>query len=119
MILFEITSATWMVTGLGFGLVLVLLLVLVFIMKLFGKLMQPKAKKTQEVQTTATEPIMAVTSEEDGMTAETSAAIAMALHLYYNGVHDEEPTQITIRRIERKYSPWNAKLFGMNNLHRF
>ena len=50
--------------------------------------------------------------------AEIAAAIAMALHLYFNGVHDEEPTQITIKNVERSYSPWNSKLYGMNNLHR-
>ena len=81
----------WFVTLLGFGLVFVLLVVLIYVLKLFGRIMQPRVKteKPQEV-----------------------------LHLYYNGVHDEEPTHITIKKIERKYSPWNAKIMGMNNLHR-
>ena len=58
------------------------------------------------------------TDEHITLTGQATAAIAMALHLYYNGVHDEEPTHITIKKIERKYSPWNAKIMGMNNLHR-
>ena len=46
------------------------------------------------------------------------AAIATAMHLYFNEVHDVESNVITINKIERRYSPWNAKIFGLNNLHR-
>ena len=42
-------------------------------------------------------------------------AIAMALHLYYDEVHDDESTVITIKRIERRYSPWISKIYGINN----
>ena len=56
-------------------------------------------------------PAAAQASADDDL-----AAIAMALHLYFNGVHDVEPTEIHIKRVER--SGWNSKLYGMNNLHR-
>ncbi len=46
------------------------------------------------------------------------AAISAALHLYFNQVHDVESNVITIKRIERRYSPWSSKIFGLNNLHR-
>jgi len=42
-------------------------------------------------------------------------AIAMALHLYYDEVHDDESNVITIKRIERRYSPWSSKIYGTNN----
>jgi hypothetical protein len=42
-------------------------------------------------------------------------AIAMALHLYYGEVHDDESNVITIKRIERRYSPWSSKIYGTNN----
>ena len=42
-------------------------------------------------------------------------AIAMALHLYYDEVHDDESNVITIKRIERRYSPWSSKIYGINN----
>jgi glutaconyl-CoA/methylmalonyl-CoA decarboxylase subunit delta len=42
-------------------------------------------------------------------------AIAMALHLYYGEVHDDESNVITIKRIERRYSPWSSKIYGVNN----
>jgi len=68
---------------------------------------------TKDVQTIET-------SESITLTGEATAAIAMSLHLYYNGIHDDEgPKQVTIKKVERRYSPWNSKLYGMNNLHRF
>jgi len=42
-------------------------------------------------------------------------AIAMALHLFYDEVHDNESNIITIKRIERRYSPWSSKIYGINN----
>jgi len=39
----------------------------------------------------------------------------MALHLFMNEMHDEESNVITIKRIERRYSPWNSKIYGLNN----
>jgi glutaconyl-CoA/methylmalonyl-CoA decarboxylase subunit delta len=42
-------------------------------------------------------------------------AIAMALALYTEDVHDNESNVITIKRIERRYSPWSSKIYGTNN----
>ena len=109
----------WMVTLLGFGLVFLLLVVLIYVLKLFGYIMRPRVKveNPKEVHEAVGTPHKE-TSESITLTGNATAAIAMALHLYYNGIHDEEPTHVTIKKVERKYSPWNAKLYGMNNLHR-
>ena len=108
-----------MVTLLGFSLVFILLVVLIYVLKLFGYIMKPKVKvdNPQEVHEAVGAP-RTETSKHITLTGNATAAIAMALHLYYNGIHDEEPTHVTIRKVERKYSPWNSKLYGMNNLHR-
>ncbi len=42
-------------------------------------------------------------------------AISMALHLLFDEVHDTESNVITIKRIERRYSPWSSKIYGVNN----
>jgi len=39
----------------------------------------------------------------------------MALHMFYDEVHDNESNVITIKRIERRYSPWSSKIYGTNN----
>lgn len=116
-----VNGFTWLVTGVGFGMVIVLLIVLIFILMGLGAIVSritaPKAPKTVAKAAPAVQAPAASAQgkESDEMPV---AAIAMALHLYFNGVHDEEPTQITIKNVERSYSPWNSKLYGMNNLHR-
>jgi hypothetical protein len=45
-----------------------------------------------------------------------SAAIAVALYLHFNEIHDEESNVITIKRVSRTYSPWSSKLYSMRNL---
>ena len=94
-----------------------LLVVLIFILKLLGAVVSSAVKAPKEAQpkaiaqAPAAQAAPAATSADDDL-----AAIAMALHLYFNGVHDVEPTEIHIKRVER--SGWNSKLYGMNNLHR-
>lgn len=118
----EVTGVTpfiWMVTGLGFLLVLILLFIFVYIMKLMGWIMQPRVKAKKQEQTDTHAQTVAHTQKEDTehitLTADCTAAIALALHLYYNGVHDEEGTK-TIVQPHR--TQWNNKMYGMNNLHR-
>ncbi len=55
-------------------------------------------------------------TEHREMTGDVNAAIAMALYLYMNEMHDEESNVITIRRVSRTYSPWSSKLYNMRNL---
>ncbi|MBN1250777.1 MAG: OadG family protein [Bacteroidales bacterium] len=42
-----------------------------------------------------------------------NAAIAMAIHLYLNELHDEEETVMTIKKVSKTYSPWSSKIYGM------
>lgn len=48
-----------------------------------------------------------------------NAAIALALHMYVNELHDEESGVITIKKVTKRYSPWSSKIYGvMNQPHR-
>ena len=97
--LLQITSDTWIVTGLGFGIVLVLLFCLVYILQFFGWIMQkmtaPQAPKQQK-------------SESDDM-----AAIAMALYLSDASKHDMPTSMITF---DKRETAWNPKSEGFNNI---
>jgi Na+-transporting methylmalonyl-CoA/oxaloacetate decarboxylase gamma subunit len=46
-------------------------------------------------------------------TLELGAAIAMAIHLYQQELHDHEAALLTIKKINRSYSPWSSKIYGM------
>lgn len=49
------------------------------------------------------------------MSGEETAAIAMALHLYLDELHDQESGVLTIKRISRAYSPWSSKIYAVRN----
>ncbi len=48
------------------------------------------------------------------ISGETYAAIAAAIYLYQEDMHDEESTVLTIDKVERAWTPWNAKFYNMN-----
>ena len=47
------------------------------------------------------------------ITGEVSAAISTALHLYFNDLHDDEKTVLTITKISKRYSPWSSKIYNV------
>jgi glutaconyl-CoA/methylmalonyl-CoA decarboxylase subunit delta len=47
------------------------------------------------------------------ITAEVDAAISAAIYLFYNEIHDNEDTIMTIKKISKAYSPWSSKLYSM------
>ena len=53
-----------------------------------------------------------------GLTGETSAAIALALHMYLEDIHDQENTILTIKRYSKTYSPWSSKIYSVMGLNR-
>ncbi len=50
------------------------------------------------------------------ITGDINAAIAMALHLHFAELHDIENTTLTIKKVQRTYSPWSSKLYGLRQL---
>ncbi len=106
------------VTVVGFLLVFVVLVLLIVIITLFGKVMAPTVKVPKQIKGETTSPACpSVETEDRHISADESAAIAMALYLAYE-VHDEESHVITIKKVERRYSPWSSKIYGINNLVR-
>lgn len=52
------------------------------------------------------------------VSGEVNAAISMALHLYFEEAHDFENTVLTIKKVQRPYSPWSSKIYGIRQLQR-
>ena len=44
---------------------------------------------------------------------EINTAIAAALYLYTQEVHDYENYVLTIKRVEKRYSPWSSKIYSL------
>ena len=113
----EITfNPTAVVKGDGLGMTLtgmlvvfssLILLFIVFVnmkkmLSIFDKKKTEPSKTTEEKKT-----------EDDKLTGEVNAAIAAALHFYFQEIHDEESTVLTINRVSRTYSPWSSKIYGL------
>jgi Na+-transporting methylmalonyl-CoA/oxaloacetate decarboxylase gamma subunit len=109
-----------MVVGFGLLMVFLILVLLVVIIKIFGLFFAPiiLIKKPQRKSRADNIPLQVVEEyEESHLTASCSAAIAMALHLYYDeDVHDIEKAIVTIKKVEKRYSPWSSKIYGLTNL---
>lgn len=113
--LFAITSATWIVTGLGFGIVLALLICLVFILHGFGWIMQrataPKEPKPSPVSAPTKENIISAPTKSEKVGDE--AAIAYALYLCGKEQRHDAPTAIIAP--QARNTAWNDKSIGLNN----
>jgi len=110
MVLLKISSWSELLVGAAIGIVVVFtaLAILVLLFELVQYLILNSAKKKQVKAGKKVEEIKEIPATE-------IAAISMALHLFMNDAHDEESNVITIKRIERRYSPWNSKIYGLNN----
>ena len=98
MVLLDVTSQTWFITGVGFGMVLLLLFAFVYIMKFMGWIMQPRTKAATEQNKPQT-----ASPAQDADEA-TKAAIAYTLQQYYYGVHDPVETHLTVKH---HVTAWN------------
>ncbi|MBO4564547.1 MAG: OadG family protein [Bacteroidaceae bacterium] len=99
----------WARTGMGFGVVFSVLLILVFVLVAFGLFSRAGKKKAQTPQPA---PLKAAAPQTVAPAASASdadkAAIATALYLYFQNVHDEESNVITIRH--NASSAWHHEL---------
>ena len=101
------------ITLIGFSLVFIVLVILIYIIKLFGVVFTRNQKK--RVATTQNTPVEEVKLPHMVGTEE-AAAIAMAISLYTDVMHDHESEILTIQKVKRVYSPWNSKIYGFTQV---
>ena len=95
-------------TVIGYVVVFVALLFLYLIFANLTKVLNLNVKRLLKREGKMTE-----IKEDQSMSGELNAAIAMALHLYYSEIHDKEDTVLTINKVSRTYSPWSSKIYGL------
>lgn len=93
-----------------FGIIVVFLalLLLSYAVKGITKILTLSQKKRVKVEDKAT-----VTAKEMDIPEEVNVAIAMALHMHFAEMHDEESGILTIETIRRNYSPWSSKVYNI------
>ena len=106
----EITGRTLSSTDI----LIILVSVLLFALLLLYRLVVQKKRRTQIVAETTMEPkqeaVISNVAGSDGV----YAAIAAAIYLYGEELHDVENTVLTINKVSRTYSPWSSKIHGVN-----
>jgi len=54
-----------------------------------------------------------IPTPSDMVSVDVGAAISTALFLYFNEMHDDEKTVLTIEKISKRYSPWSSKIYSV------
>lgn len=83
-----------------------------FIMKGYGAAIM-KVQNRKANKNAAAHGVSEAPAAKD-VSGEVYAAIAAAIYAYDADLHDEEDTVITIQKVERAWTPWNAKFYNMN-----
>ena len=73
-------------------------------------------KKKETTETLVSEEVKEAEQPAQEISGEINAAIATAIFLYRNELHDYEDTILTIKKVSRTYSPWSSKIYGLRNL---
>lgn len=109
-------SQIWIITGVGYTVVFLALLMLMFLFNSMPRVLNlGLSKKIKEVREKAAARRNGDAKQEKYISGDVSAAIGLALTLYFKEQHDEESGIITIKRVARTYSPWSSKIYGVNN----
>lgn len=106
-------SEIWIITAVGYSVVFIALVMLVFVFVNLPNLLKLNFRKKKKEKSRV--QVEGQAKGEKYLSGEKSAAIAMALSLYFKEQHDEESGIITIKRVSRTYSPWSSKIYGVNN----
>ena len=111
----KITGDAVILSILGYTVVFLALVFLFGIFTLLAKTVnyniKSKLKKTTRTNEDKAEPT-------EHISGETTAAISAALALHFRDVHDFEHTVITIKKVQKRYSPWSSKIYGLREYPR-
>lgn len=96
------------ISVIGYVIVFLALLILYIFIANLQKILSLKLRKKLK-----SEGHKSADEKDLSISGEVSAAISMALHLHFAEVHDFENTVLTIKKVQRAYSPWSSKLHGL------
>jgi glutaconyl-CoA/methylmalonyl-CoA decarboxylase subunit delta len=97
-----------LISVVGYVIVFVALMLLAIIITNLQRVLQLKQRK--KLHATGHR---AANADDLSISGEVSAAISMTLFLHFQEKHDIENTVLTIKKVQRTYSPWSSKLYGL------
>jgi len=102
------------VTAIGYGIVFVALVLLYYVYSIIPRVISMNIRKKLLRQGRNKE----ATDKNLDIPGEVNAVISMAIYLYFNEMHDEESNVVTIKKVNKRYSPWSSKIYGLNTYSR-
>ena len=107
------------ITIIAMCIVISALVVLSILFMIFGKISEALiTKRKMKAKAAADHP----ENEEhiELASGEVIAAISLALKEFFSNPHDIEDTHLTIKKLQKVYSPWNSKIYNLrhNQYHR-
>lgn len=105
----NVGSDAFIITVMGWGIVFAALVILSVFMTYFSKILKINLKK----RLAASGSDKQHEDHELDISGEVNAAISMALFKHFEEIHDMENTVITIQKVQRPYSPWSSKIYGL------
>lgn len=102
------------ITIIAMCIVISALVVLSILFMIFGKVSEALLTKKKKIAKAAADH----PENEDHhelSSGEVIAAISLALSEYFGSPHDIEDTHLTIRRLQKAYSPWNSKIYNLRH----
>jgi Na+-transporting methylmalonyl-CoA/oxaloacetate decarboxylase gamma subunit len=97
----------------GYLIVFCALVMLYLVFTNLSKILQLNIKKKLKASGTLQDE-----KDELSISGEISAAISAALYLHFREIHDFETTVLTIKKVQRPYSPWSSKIYGLREYPR-
>ena len=97
----------------GFSIVFFALTALVIVFTRLPKLINRQFNK-DKLRRSKHKKQEALTQDDFIVEGNVTAAISLALHLYFNELHDEESNVVTIKKVRKAYSPWSSKIYSVN-----
>jgi len=95
----------------GYLIVFTALVVLFFVFTYLAKLLEYQARRRCE----KAGKINCAEIEDFAVSGEVAAAISLALHMHFNEKHDKESGKLTMKRVSKRYTPWNSKIYNVMN----
>lgn len=101
----------WMVAIVGYLVVFMALVVLYFVFSFLPKIIHMRIRKRL-----IKEGKQHLAEKDFNIPGQVNAAIATAVYLYINELHDKEDVVVTIKKVSKTYSPWSSKIYNMRSL---
>jgi hypothetical protein len=97
------------ITLVGYLIVFLALVLLAFVFNTVPKLLEIQKRRALLKKGRSIDPNVSF----DHISGEANAAIGTAIFMFFNEMHDDEDTIITIRKVSKSYSPWSSKIYGI------